>query len=1094
MGRFTIIVFFSFAALVFSCSRGGEKSDLTDCPSGLDNECENSYICVSNICANPLGDLDNDLVSNLLEKQLGTDPLSSDTDKDGKNDFDEISDFNNPLDSDGDGLIDAVESSIADEDSDCIPDEQDPHNKDPDENPELLKEIGCSHKGVCVKQEKFIQVSCKDKTIICDYSMVESFEQEEKSCDYLDNDCDGKTDELLTYQGRAIGETCKGMGECDVGIVECNKDKKIPACSTNPDGSKSMASQEKCDGLDNDCDGITDNHLDLGQPCKGIGECGEGIIECDALTLLPICSTDIGGSDYIYQSEMCDGLDNDCDGEIDNNPQYVPGSIICKEKGVCSKYPDLISGKCVKGKWKCSYDAVPGYEEPEEISCDEADNDCDGLTDEDFVYKIPDGTYNKKGDECGLGECGKGILICDVEKPGLACSSYYKSKPEICNDLDDDCDGLTDNGLAKVLPAKWKSISEGTPPSRGEITAAFNEKDGEVLLFGGSASFTKQGKATLALNDTWLFSLKELAWKNIPAKFSPPPREKSVIVYDSINDQYVLFGGHLLTDDGWITGSDVWSFRKADLCWKQLKTSGNSESLQEHAGVFVPEGDGFLYIYGSSEEKGQWMKLNLKTLSWIQIEGVPVSLRGATLTYEPVTKVIYLFGGKDKDGTATNDFYKFDTKNNSFEQIISETSPPPPRFAHSAVLNPLDMKIIVFGGTANDGKFMADTWIYEIFFNKWSFINTSPVPPECSNSFMLFKQEASAATLITGLKPQYIANFDVWNLYMDGNKWEKVVVKNIPPSRSGGAALSAGNKNRFYLFGGFESTLTGLNMLSDMWYFDYENMEWIKKSVSGDVPESIYGAAAIDDDHSVVYYHGGTTSVVSSSPWDFSNAFYKYNIKKSEWSKIFAAGDNKPAPRSGHSLIYVPEQEKIFLFGGKNSQIVFNDMWEYFIKKNKWEGYSLFMESEDDFSGKIYGHISVFDKAHNRIIFIGGIGSKGRIWEYSLQTGKIKKIGEEPSFDRYISGYFFDPDSSFILVMELADPEDPFKMNAVMINVPKDKDEISLSKIIFDLSPPFICMSQYVFDLNRRTGYLFGGMDQTGNTRNHLWSITEICK
>ena len=83
-------------------------------------------------------------------------------------------------------------------------------------------------------------------------------------------------------------------------------------------------------------------------------------------------------------------------------------------------------------------------------SCNGADDDCDGLTDEDF----PD-----LGDPCaddGFGRCrGTGRRVCNAAGDGTECSITTPGEPpeeEVCNGLDDDCDGLVDEGLSCIPP------------------------------------------------------------------------------------------------------------------------------------------------------------------------------------------------------------------------------------------------------------------------------------------------------------------------------------------------------------------------------------------------------------------------------------------------------------------------------------------------------------------------------------------------------------------------------------------------------------------------------------------------------------------
>lgn len=352
----------------------------------------------------------------------------------------------------------------------------------------------------------FVVCSADGKGVIC----LETITNIKEMCDGKDNDCDGLTDEDFSFEGTGLGGPCKGFGECGPGVVVCSKDKLRATCSTMPDGPDSEAMPEICDGLDNDCDGLVDNGLTyFGQPvgavCLGIGACGPGIVECNPITKLPICSSNPDGSNPKARPEVCNGLDDDCDGHTDEG--LVPGPGDCKDLGVCAG--QNIPAKCRKGKWECDYSQIPGYQ-PEETWCDGLDNDCDGLTDEGFPVGLPcDGpdsdlckngtwtcTSDKTGWECvnetitdikevcngidddcdgatdedfayfgipvggvcdGIGECGLGIVECLASGEAATCStnpdgSQPQDLPEVCDGLDNDCDGMTDEDWPVGLP------------------------------------------------------------------------------------------------------------------------------------------------------------------------------------------------------------------------------------------------------------------------------------------------------------------------------------------------------------------------------------------------------------------------------------------------------------------------------------------------------------------------------------------------------------------------------------------------------------------------------------------------------------------
>jgi hypothetical protein len=239
----------------------------------------------------------------------------------------------------------------------------------------------CPTSGVCAQHPALLRSTCILGLWQCDPSLVPGYEAgTELSCDGLDNDCDGLVDEdfiLLDYDGqqKIIEESC-GTGACADGWVVCAPDGRGIACST-----AHLRSEEGCDGLDNDCDGLTDEGQTyqgnaLGSPCTGVGACGAGVVQCSPASRKATCSTNPDGMDSEAHPEACDGLDNNCNGLTDEG---LTGVVPCSALGVCE---DAVAvAQCLYGQWVCNYGFLPNWQ-ADETSCDGLDNDCDGFVDE----------------------------------------------------------------------------------------------------------------------------------------------------------------------------------------------------------------------------------------------------------------------------------------------------------------------------------------------------------------------------------------------------------------------------------------------------------------------------------------------------------------------------------------------------------------------------------------------------------------------------------------------------------------------------------------------------------------------------------------
>jgi hypothetical protein len=289
-----------------------------------------------------------------------------------------------------------------------------------------------------------------------------------ETCDGIDNNCSGTTDEGVgsTFYADTDGD---GFGDPDAGSTMCSATAGFVADDTDcddGDGDVHPGADEFCDGTDHDCDTLVneDDSDDAGAfyadtDGDGFGDAGDSVIACDAPANYVADDTDCDDtSDQANPdgTETCgDGLDNDCNGTVDvgasNTVTFYADSDndgygdVTDSQDACAAPNGYVTDST-------DCDDTNSAVNPGEIEvCDSADNDCDGYVDvgandATTFYADADGdSFGDASDSVDACSQPSGYVTddtdCDDTEPDA-----YPGNPEVCDSIDNDCNSSVDDG------------------------------------------------------------------------------------------------------------------------------------------------------------------------------------------------------------------------------------------------------------------------------------------------------------------------------------------------------------------------------------------------------------------------------------------------------------------------------------------------------------------------------------------------------------------------------------------------------------------------------------------------------------------------
>ncbi|OFY66506.1 MAG: hypothetical protein A3H98_00420 [Bacteroidetes bacterium RIFCSPLOWO2_02_FULL_36_8] len=294
-------------------------------------------------------------------------------------------------------------------------------------------------------------------------------------CNGWDDNCNSEVDEGLPMDSLVSyfrDEDMDGFGGPFYGNYFCNPGLGFSTMGGDCkdwDATTYPGATEVCDGMDNDCNGMIDDGFTDSKPYyfdgdnDGFGNDGYVIYSCSDPDSGFIADggdcDDMNPMIYPGAPEICDGMDNNCDGKMDDSTCSVTTYYRDNDGDGFGNWPEnfsfdpgagwsLIGGDCED--WKPN--VHPGATE----ICNGYDDNCDGDVDEGFLNST---VYYYDGDMDGFGDDNNMKQTCSSVSPiwvlaGGDCQPWnpmaYPGTVEVCNEMDDNCDGNVDEGFTKL--------------------------------------------------------------------------------------------------------------------------------------------------------------------------------------------------------------------------------------------------------------------------------------------------------------------------------------------------------------------------------------------------------------------------------------------------------------------------------------------------------------------------------------------------------------------------------------------------------------------------------------------------------------------
>ncbi|MBI3477878.1 MAG: hypothetical protein HY010_19255 [Acidobacteria bacterium] len=296
-------------------------------------------------------------------------------------------------------------------------------------------------------------------------------------------------------------------------------------------------------------------------------------------------------------------------------------------------------------------------------------------------------------------------------------------------------------------------------------------------------------------------------------------------------------------------------------------------------------------------------------LSWKQLDPARAFPERASFAtaYDPVSKMVIVFGGVDGTGELSNETWGFD--GNVWINLMTRVAPSA-RFGATMAYDRKTHRLVLFGGSAGFGR-LSDTWLFDGSTLRWKNARVKNIPPGASNAMMFTDPANGHADLFGGRRTQFYSR-DTYQ--WTGSDWILLNPVNSPYPRAGGIAVVDPVHNNVVVFGG----------LSDNWItqntWTWDGQDWTQQTPSAQ-PDTLYFTAGAYDRklQQVIVFGGGSGGVDQTATWSWDGG---------NWNQL--APVNSPPGREQFGTVWDSATSQFLIFGGTDfgSGQIFGDTWK----------------------------------------------------------------------------------------------------------------------------------------------------------------------